>query len=238
MDHFKKYAIHKLERSGHGGKGGEGSHTSFKRTSKQTWLEYRKFNTNLTEVMEVTGMKTKEEAENLIGTDQGWSSYFYRRKDLNSSDSIAEKVSNRMELATTLTIYSPMSSESFQIANYGPGGQYSQHIDPHGHWEGKSNHPLHQVTGDRMATMMVYLSNVEAGGATAFPNTGNRIPVSKGDAAFWINLKTSGIIDKFTHHGGCPVLVGSKWITNKWIGYAEQYRTWKCNKKGWDEKFQ
>ena len=32
-----------------------------------------------------------------------------------------------------------------------------------------------------------------------------------------MNLKTSGLKDPITAHGGCPVLVGSKWITNKWV---------------------
>ena len=32
-----------------------------------------------------------------------------------------------------------------------------------------------------------------------------------------VNLKTSGLKDPVTAHGGCPVLVGSKWITNKWV---------------------
>ena len=31
------------------------------------------------------------------------------------------------------------------------------------------------------------------------------------------NLHTNGISDQLTIHGGCPVLVGSKWITNKWV---------------------
>ena len=31
------------------------------------------------------------------------------------------------------------------------------------------------------------------------------------------NLHTNGIPDQLTIHGGCPVLVGSKWITNKWV---------------------
>ena len=29
-------------------------------------------------------------------------------------------------------------------------------------------------------------------------------------------------MDPFTVHGGCPVLVGSKWITNKWVRWKAQ----------------
>ena len=37
------------------------------------------------------------------------------------------------------------------------------------------------------------------------------------DLSNQVNLKTSGLKDPLTAHGGCPVLVGSKWITNKWV---------------------
>ena len=49
------------------------------------------------------------------------------------------------------------------MANYGLGGQYSQHLDPHGHWEGRVNQ-LTPFTGDRLMTVMVYLSQVGDGG--------------------------------------------------------------------------
>ena len=39
----------------------------------------------------------------------------------------------------------------------------------------------------------------------------------KGDLAFWYNIDRNLNVDYLTFHGGCPVLVGSKWITNKWI---------------------
>ena len=38
-----------------------------------------------------------------------------------------------------------------------------------------------------------------------------------GDLAFWYNIELNQNVDYLTFHGGCPVLVGSKWITNKWI---------------------
>ena len=31
-----------------------------------------------------------------------------------------------------------------------------------------------------------------------------------------------------TYHGGCPVLAGSKWITNKWIRSWSQFKHFPC----------
>ena len=50
-----------------------------------------------------------------------------------------------------------------------------------------------------------------------------------GDAIFWINTKSSGRIHPWIIHKGCLVVVGSKWITNKWIGYYDQFEKFKCH---------
>lgn len=41
-------------------------------------------------------------------------------------------------------------------------------------------------------------------------------------ALFWYNLARNGEGDHRTQHAACPVLVGVKWIANKWIHEAGQ----------------
>jgi len=63
------------------------------------------------------------------------------------------------------------------------------------------------------------------GGATVFPYLKVMIPSRKATAAFWYNLKASGDDENRTRHGGCNVLVGSKWLANKWIHeFGQEFR--------------
>ena len=57
----------------------------------------------------------------------------------------------------------------------------------------------------------------EKGGATAFTNVGARIQPVRKSAVFWYNLLPSGERDYKTFHTACPVLLGNKWVSNKWI---------------------
>ena len=75
---------------------------------------------------------------------------------------ILSRINRRIELATQLNIRGIYSSEDYQVANYGLGGQYSTHCDPHDLY-GKTT-PHYVMTGDRFATFMTYLSDVQAGG--------------------------------------------------------------------------
>lgn len=127
-------------------------------------------------------------------------------------DPVIERVNQRIQDITGLTVD---TAELLQVANYGVGGQYEPHYDFSRKDEPDAFKRL--GTGNRLATFLNYMSDVEAGGATVFPDFGAAIWPRKGTAVFWYNLFKSGEGDYRTRHAACPVLVGSKWVSNKWI---------------------
>ncbi|XP_046876302.1 prolyl 4-hydroxylase subunit alpha-2 isoform X2 [Hypomesus transpacificus] len=127
-------------------------------------------------------------------------------------DPIIERVNQRIQDITGLTV---QTAELLQVANYGVGGQYEPHFDFSRRDEPDAFKTL--GTGNRVATFLNYMTDVEAGGATVFPDFGAVIWPRKGTAVFWYNLFRSGEGDYRTRHAACPVLVGSKWVSNKWI---------------------
>ena len=139
----------------------------------------------------------------------------------------AAKISQRIKHATRMHNVVDVAGEPFQVANYGIGGTYSQHSDSSGEY-GKPLPESNRAIETRIATTMAYLTDVKAGGATVFPNAGVTIWPKKGNLAFWYNNDLTGRSDHLTIHGGCPVLAGSKWITNKWIQSHAQMRNYPC----------
>ncbi|XP_034114540.1 prolyl 4-hydroxylase subunit alpha-1 [Drosophila albomicans] len=107
--------------------------------------------------------------------------------------------------------------EQLQVANYGVGGHYEPHWD---FFRDTRHYPAEE--GNRIATAIFYLSDVEQGGATAFPFLNFAVRPQLGNILFWYNLHRSLDMDFRTKHAGCPVLKGSKWIGNVWIHSATQ----------------
>ncbi|MGH0183979.1 UNVERIFIED_CONTAM: hypothetical protein FKN15_013808 [Acipenser sinensis] len=105
---------------------------------------------------------------------------------------VVQKLDQRIAALTGLNVHPPYA-EYLQVVNYGIGGHYEPHFDH--------------------AT----LNSVEAGGSTAFISANFSVPVVKNAALFWWNLHRNGKGNGDTLHAGCPVLVGDKWVANKWV---------------------
>ncbi|XP_051897413.1 prolyl 4-hydroxylase subunit alpha-1-like isoform X1 [Pristis pectinata] len=139
-------------------------------------------------------------------------------------DPVVQRINKRIEDITGLDV---STAEELQVANYGVGGQYEPHFD-----FGRKDEPdafKELGTGNRIATWLFYMSDVAAGGATVFPEVGAAVWPQKGTAVFWYNLFPSGEGDYSTRHAACPVLVGNKWVSNKWIHERGQEFRRRCN---------
>lgn len=111
------------------------------------------------------------------------------------------------------------NSEELQILNYQVGGEYKPHYDffpPN-----LSGSAAYIARGQRVATLILYLNDVEEGGETDFPEIGLKIIPKAGNALYFAYMNSSGQPDPLTLHAGCPVIKGEKWIATRWVRERE-----------------
>lgn len=106
--------------------------------------------------------------------------------------------------------------EPLQILHYGTGGEYLPHHD----WfdpsrPGPSRHLQHG--GQRVATLVMYLNDVAAGGDTFFPELSLSVRARRGSAVYFEYTDRAGRLDARLMHAGRPVAQGDKWIATKWL---------------------
>lgn len=109
-----------------------------------------------------------------------------------------------------------LNGEGLQILHYQPGGEYKAHFDYFPYEQSGSK--IHLASGgQRVATLIIYLSEVEQGGETTFPEIGLSITPKKGSAVYFEYCNSKGEVDPLTLHAGMPVIKGEKWIATKWV---------------------
>ena len=123
--------------------------------------------------------------------------------------------------------------EGMQVLHYEVGQKYEAHYD---YFHDSVNT---QNGGQRVATALLYLSDVDEGGETVFPNT--KVPEGRnqalyspcaqrgiahkpqrGDAILFWSLDTTGAQDPKSLHASCPVVRGNKWTATKWMRVAKR----------------
>ena len=106
--------------------------------------------------------------------------------------------------------------EPIQVLHYQPGTEYKPHFDYFDPADEGTQKVL-AMGGQRVATLIMYLNNVEGGGSTVFPEIGLDVLPRRGNAVFFAYSDDEGQLDSRTLHGGSPVGSGEKWIATKWL---------------------
>ncbi len=108
------------------------------------------------------------------------------------------------------------NGEGIQVLNYPVGGEYKAHFD---YFDPKNKGGRQQINrgGNRVATLIMYLNDVEAGGETTFPAIGFSATPKKGAAVYFENINAQTKLDPLSLHAGAPVIAGEKWIATKWV---------------------
>ena len=142
-----------------------------------------------------------------------------------AQDAVVARVERRIALVSSLP---QANGEGLQVLRYSDGQKYTPHFD-YFHDDLNSQE---ESGGQRIATVLMYLSTPEEGGETVFPSAGAKVAGAgwsdcaragfavrprKGDALLFYSLLPDGSKDLASLHGSCPVLRGAKWSATKWI---------------------
>ncbi|CAM0954923.1 unnamed protein product [Alopecurus aequalis] len=125
------------------------------------------------------------------------------------------------------------NGEDMQVMRFKRGEKYEPHYD-------YFTDSVNTIRGgNRIATVLLYLTDVAEGGETVFPlakermrlhdkhatlsecaQNGMAVKPRKGDALLFFNLRPDAATDPSSLHGGCAVIKGEKWSATKWIRVA------------------
>lgn len=170
-------------------------------------------------------LRKGETAENTKGIRTSSGTFMSASEDKTG---VLDLIEQKIARATMI----PQShGEAFNILRYEIGQRYLSHYDAFDPAE------YGPQQSQRVASFLLYLSNVEEGGETMFPyenglNTdinydfqqciGLKVKPQQGDGLLFYSLLPNGTIDQLSLHGSCAVVKGEKWVATKWIRDLEQ----------------
>ena len=131
----------------------------------------------------------------------------------HANESIHE-VSKRLSILVQMPI---RNAEMFQVVHYESGTEYKPHFDSFDQ-STELGKKYWEPGGQRMITALIYLNDVEDGGATYFPKLNISINPKKGNVLVFHNtISETTNINPRSLHAGMPVSSGEKWAANLWF---------------------
>ncbi|MDB5725074.1 MAG: 2OG-Fe(II) oxygenase superfamily protein [Novosphingobium sp.] len=132
--------------------------------------------------------------------------------DVDPSDPFVRMVTRRLD---DLLGLDGSWGETVQGQRYLTGQEFKLHCDwfptDIDYWTHES-----RQGGQRSWTAMVYLNDVEEGGATEFPYLDHLSWPARGSLLVWNNISPDGEPNVMTLHSGNPVVRGTKYVITKW----------------------
>ena len=133
--------------------------------------------------------------------------------DLSPADPVVQEVERRIAAFTGLD---SAHGEPLQGQRYAVGQEFKGHTD---YFEpGGTDYDTYcSVAGNRTWTVMVYLNEPDAGGATRFKAVDKIIQPEVGKLVAWNNRRPDGSLNPATLHHGMKVRGGVKYVITKWF---------------------
>ena len=133
--------------------------------------------------------------------------------DLDGSDPAVRAVEEKI---IALTGLDPVHGEPMQGQRYAEGQEFKNHTD---YFEptGVDFARYCSIAGQRTWTVMIYLNEPKAGGATRFKRIDKTVQPEAGKLLAWNNLLPDGRVNPDTLHHGMKVRSGTKYIITKWF---------------------
>ncbi|CAN6970653.1 unnamed protein product [Brassica rapa subsp. trilocularis] len=175
----------------------------------------------------VVDQKTGKSTDSRVRTSSG--TFLPRGRD-----KIIRQIEKRISDFTFIPVE---HGEGLQVLHYEIGQKYEPHYD---YFMDEYNT---RNGGQRIATVLMYLSDVEEGGETVFPSAkgnysavpwwnelsecgkgGLSVKPKMGDALLFWSMTPDATLDPSSLHGGCAVIKGNKWSSTKWLREEEAKR--------------
>ncbi|KAJ6998871.1 hypothetical protein NC653_014890 [Populus alba x Populus x berolinensis] len=172
----------------------------------------------------VVDSKTGQSKDSRVRTSSGM---FLRR----GRDRVIREIEKRIADFSFIPVE---HGEGLQVLHYEVGQKYEAHFD---YFLDEFNT---KNGGQRTATLLMYLSDVEEGGETVFPSANMNISAvpwwnelsecakqglslkpKMGNALLFWSTRPDATLDPSSLHGSCPVIRGNKWSATKWMHLGE-----------------
>ena len=147
--------------------------------------------------------------------DQNGDQYF-RTSETCDLSLAHQPVSDLEALLADLSGIDPALGEPRQGQRYDLGQEFKPHCD-YFHPEGADYQKYCSIAGQRTWTFMIYLNEVDAGGATRFKAIRKSFQPETGTLLCWNNRKPDGSVNPNTLHHGMKVRSGVKYVITKWF---------------------